>query len=128
MAEAIPDPLRRFLLTGALTVPHVEAILQLRADRRLPLDAGSLAARLYLRIGSAAELLSDLFAMGVAERVAADPPSYRYHPVSPDLAELLDQLDVAYATQLVAVTRLIHSIEGRKAHDFSNAFRWRKDS
>src|ERR1700746_3919848 len=110
MAAPLPDTLRRLLLTGALTIPHVEAILQLRAGRGLPLDAVSLATRLYLRIGSASDLLADLFAMGVTERVAVDPPSYRYRPVSPDLAELLDQLDVAYTTQLVAVTRLIHSI------------------
>jgi hypothetical protein len=30
--QAIQDELRRFLLTSALTVPHVEAILLLRGD------------------------------------------------------------------------------------------------
>lgn len=128
MSQAIPDSLRRFLLTGALTVPHVEAILQLRHGSEQPLDAGNLAARLYLRAANAAEVLADLSAMGVTERVGDDPPSYRYHPASTELSELLDQLDVAYTTQLVAVTRLIHSMEQRKALDFSNAFRWRRDT
>ena len=124
---AIPDELRRFLLSGALSVPHVEAILQLRHDAVHAWDPQSLAARLYVRGGRAAELLADLCDIGVARLLAADPPSYLYEPATPELAALLDQLEYAYGAQLVAVTRLIHSAEERKALNFADAFRLGKD-
>jgi hypothetical protein len=34
----------------------------------------------------------------------------------------------AYATNLVAVTDVIHSRLDRRAQQFADAFRWRKDS
>jgi hypothetical protein len=125
---AIPDELRRFLLTGALSVPHVEAILQLRGDPAQAWDAQSLAPRLYVRAARAAEVLADLHEIGAARLVDGQHPAYLYQPVSSELAALLDQLEQAYSTQLVAVTRLIHSAEERKAQNFADAFRFRKDS
>lgn len=125
---AIPDELRRFLLTGALSIPHVEAILQLRGDRAHAWDAQSLAPRLYVRAARAAEVLADLCDIGIARLIDSERRAYRYEPVSSELTALLDQLEQAYATQLVAVTRLIHSAEERKAQNFADAFRFRKDS
>ncbi|HEY2395768.1 MAG TPA: hypothetical protein VGH81_07315 [Rudaea sp.] len=122
---AIPDDLRRFLLTGALTVPHVEAILQLRGGAAELWEAQHLAARLYVGVNVAARLLSDLCAMGVAKVV--EPKSYLYSPATPELAALLDDLEKAYARNLVAVTHLIHTAEERKAHNFAAAFRFRKE-
>jgi hypothetical protein len=124
---AISDELRRFLLTGALSVPHVEAILQLRSRERQVWDAPSLAARLYVRAGRAAELLADLCAIGVTRLADAPRASYRYDPATSELAALLDQLERVYSSQLVTVTRLIHSAEERKARNFADAFRFRKE-
>lgn len=125
---AIPDELRRFLLSGVLSVPHVEAILQVRSDSTHAWDAQSLAPRLYVRAARAAEVLGDLCEMGVARRIDSAAPAYRYEPITSELIALLDQLEQAYSTQLVAVTRLIHSAEERKAQNFADAFRFRKDS
>lgn len=125
---AIPDELRRFLLTGALSVPHVEAILQLRGDAAQEWDAQILAPRLYLRAGRAAEVLADLCAIGIVKLIDPDRPAYCYEPLTAELAALLDQLEQAYSTQLVATTRLIHSAEERKAQNFADAFRFRKES
>jgi hypothetical protein len=108
-------------------VPHVEAVLQLRSDTRQAWDARSLAARLYLSAERAAELLADLCAIGIARLVDTQRASYRYDPATVELGALLDQLEQAYSTQLVAVARLIHSAEQRKAQHFADAFRFRKD-
>lgn len=124
---AIPDELRRFLLSGALSVPHVEAILQLRRGAGQPWNPQTLAARLYVRASRAAELLADLCEIGVARLLESDTPCYLYAPSTPELARLLDELEYAYGAQLVAVTRLIHSAEERKALSFAAAFRLRKD-
>lgn len=124
---AIPDELRRFLLSGTLSVPHVEAILQLRRAAGQAWNPQTLAARLYVRASRATELLSDLCEIGVARLLEADTPCYLYEPATPELARLLDQLEYAYGAQLVAVTHLIHSAEERKALNFAAAFRLRKD-
>jgi len=122
----IPDELRRFLLTGALSVPHVEAILQLRGSTQA-WDAQELAVRLYVRAGTAASVLADLCAIGIARLSEEQPVGYRYLPRTPELATLVDQLEYAYAHNLVEVTRLIHSVEDDKALDFADAFRFRKE-
>jgi len=123
----IPDNLRRYLLTAALSVPHVEAILQLRANAPQPFESATLSARLYIRASVADALLSDLCALGAARIVADNPLSYAYAPATPELALILDELEDAYTHNLIAVTRLIHSLEEHKAHDFADAFRFRKE-
>ncbi|HZP64915.1 MAG TPA: hypothetical protein VFB32_01280 [Rudaea sp.] len=105
----------------------MEAILQLRAGGAESWDAPRLATRLYVRAGSAATLLADLCAMGIARPLDEPPLSYRYAPETAELAALLDALELAYSRHLVDVTRLIHSVEDRSAHDFAAAFRFRKE-
>jgi hypothetical protein len=41
---------------------------------------------------------------------------------------MLDRLAGIYARNLVDVTNLIHSKTSRKAQQFADAFKWRKDS
>jgi len=122
----IPDELRRFLLTGSLSVPHVEAILQLRGSTQA-LDAQGLAMRLYVRAGTAASVLADLCEIGIAHLSNSQASTYNYLPRTPELAALVDKLEYAYARHLVEVTRLIHSAEDNKALEFADAFRFRKE-
>lgn len=128
MAPAIPDELRRFLMTGTLSVPHVEAILQLRQTAPAAWDAERLATRIYVPVARVRDLLADLHAIGVVSAEAGNEDTYQYHPVTSELAMLLDQLARAYSEQLVLVTQLIHSADERKAQGFAAAFRFRKDS
>jgi hypothetical protein len=44
------------------------------------------------------------------------------------LRERIDRLADLYSTHLVEVTHLIHSSLDRKAQQFADAFKWRKDS
>lgn len=128
MAPAIPDELRRFLLTGTLSVPHVEAILQLRQTAPAAWDAERLATRIYVPAARVRDLLADLRAIGVVSLLAENEDTYQYHPATSELAVLLDQLAKAYSEQLVLVTQLIHSADERKAQGFADAFRFRKDT
>lgn len=123
----IPDELGRFILTSIPSVPYLEAVLLLRGDPSLAWSSSQLATRLYLPEVQAAELLQGLQSAGIAA-LCGDPdgPAYRYQP-SPELARLLDQVAQSYATSLRAVTDLIHS-RVRRAHQFADAFRLRKDS
>jgi hypothetical protein len=124
----LPDHVRRFLLTSIPSVPYLEAVLLLRAERRTAWTVPTLARRLYLREDAAAELLAALAGMGVAQPVEGGEPAFRYQPATPELATMLDEVAKAYAVNLVKVTDVIHSRVDRRAQQFADAFRWRKDS
>jgi hypothetical protein len=124
----IADDIKRFILTSISSVPYLEAMLLLRNETATPWDSARLARRLYLSEKAAAALLTELYDAGV---VAADehvPESYRYSPVSSTLRDMIDKVAEAYAAHLVDVTHLIHSKTGKKAQQFADAFKWRKDS
>ena len=123
--DAIPDPVRRFLLTSIPSVPHLETLMLLWREPERAFKADDIASRLYVSASVAAALADDL---SHAELLAVeeDGASYRarQHPV--ELRELLDQVDRTYARQVKAVSQLLHSNLNRKAHSFAEAFFWRK--
>lgn len=125
---AIPDDVGRFILTSIPSVPYLEAILLLRREQDRAWSAAELAQRLYLPEAQAGVLLASLEGAAIASLA---PPGagrrYQYGP-SAELAARLDLVALHYSTNLGGVTNLIHSAIGRRAHDFANAFRWRKDS
>lgn len=124
-ASAIPDDLRRFVLTSVPSVPYLEATLLLRGERGTGWTAPLLARRLYLPEGKAEELLGRLHAAGIVAEAAGER-TYTYSP-EPALAGMLDRLAQVYGADLVAVTDLIHSGVDRRAFQFADAFRLRKD-
>ena len=122
--ELSPD-VRRFILTSVPSVPFLEAVLLLRAAPGEAWDAAQLARRLYLPDRAAAELLQQLRDSGIAVRAGAGEAT-RYAPDAA-LAALLDDVAQAYATDLVGVSGLIHSRIDRRAQQFADAFRFRKN-
>jgi hypothetical protein len=125
---SIPEDLRRFVLTSIPSVPFLEALLLMRADPEQCWSRDALARRLYVRDKVAEGLLVELCRAGMAAPSAADPDAYCYHPREAGLRERIDALAELYSTHLVEVTHLIHSSLDRKAQQFANAFKWRKDS
>jgi len=126
--EPIPEELHRFILTSVRSVPVVEAVLLFRAAKGGPLDVRRLAQRLYLPEKQAVEIVAELHEAGVLAREADLPDCYRYAPASPELGAMLEMLAHFYASNLVDVTRLIHSSTARRAMQFADAFKLRKDS
>jgi hypothetical protein len=129
----IPDEVRRFILTSVPSVPYLEAIILLRAEPKDPWDAQRLSRRLYLPEPRTAELLQALAAAGIAEPAQQEASqreseSFRFKPATPELDAMLDQLTRVYAGDLMGVTDLIHSRVDKRAQQFADAFRWRKDS
>jgi hypothetical protein len=126
--KALPDEVRRFILTSVPSVPYLEAILLLRSEAQAQWDAARVSSRLYIAEARAAELLEQLAAAGVAQRMEAPGACYRYQPGTAELAARLDMLAAVYANNLVVVTDLIHSRIDKRAQQFADAFRLRKDS
>jgi Mn-dependent DtxR family transcriptional regulator len=124
-AADIPDDLRRFILTSVPSVPYLEAILLLQREHGAAWTASLLARRLYLPEPRAADLLASLQSGGIVA-ASATGGACTYEP-RPELASMLERLAQLYATNLVAVTDLIHSSVDRRAYQFADAFRLRKD-
>jgi hypothetical protein len=120
----LPADVRRFILTSIPSVPYLEAVLLLRAESGKDWDAAQLARRLYVPERTGAELLELLRSSGIGEPSAGD--GLRYAP-NAELADLIERLAQVYAANLVGVTDLIHSRIDRRAQQFADAFRFRKD-
>jgi len=124
-----PEESRRFVLTSIPSVPFLEALLLLRANPSQQWHADILAQRLYVRERTAQTLLDDLCRAGmIAPCAAPDAHCFQYQPSSDVLRERIDGLADWYARNLVEVTLLIHSSLDRKAQQFADAFKLRKDT
>jgi len=128
--QPIPEDIRRFILTSIPSVPHLEALLLLRANVQQGWRAETVAGRLYIRDRLAQQLLDDLCKAGMAAPCLTEQESatYRYRPSSEALGSTIDQVAELYSKRLVDITHLIHSKLDRKAQQFADAFKWRKDS
>lgn len=125
----LPADIRRFILTSVPSVPYLEAILLLRTEPDAAWEVRQVAGRLYVGEKQAAELLAALAEAGIAHcNPQEDAALFRYAPSTAELRELLDALAQAYSANLVGVTDLIHSRIDKRAQQFADAFRWRKDS
>jgi hypothetical protein len=122
--EAIPDEVRRFILTSIPSVPFMEAMLLFKALPGGPVTTRSVAERLYVGEKQAALLAEQLRAARMVE--PAGEGAHRYAP-DPALAAVLDRLAHAYVHNLIGVTRIIHSRTERMAQQFADAFKFRKD-
>ena len=65
---------------------------------------------------------------GIAQPHPETTGAFTYSPATAELAEMLEAVAKAYGANLVKVTDLIHSRVDRRAQQFADAFRWRKDS
>ena len=120
----IPDEVRRFLLGAIPSVPHLEALLLVRAESAEPWSAARLARRLYIDEPGAARLLRELTGAGLLRQAGH---GHRFEPADEHLATVVAELDAIYARRVVEVAELIHSSSDRKAQRFADAFRLRKD-
>lgn len=126
--EPIPEELRRFILTSVPSVPFVEAMLVFRGAHGMPVDTDFVARRLYMGQKSASEVVAQLREARILSMEGNDGLSHRYQPDTPELAAMLDSLAEYYRTHLVEVTDMIHSRTSRKAQQFADAFKLRKDT
>ena len=120
--EPIPADLRDFILRHIDSVAHLEALLLLRTNPELRWEAPAVAARLYIGVHQAAEVLAQLR----EERLlAAEDNLYSYGGQSTEMVAMIDRLADSYAKQLIPITNLIHG-KPRRIRQFADAFKFRK--
>lgn len=114
------------MLTSIPSVPHMEALMLLRATAPSRWTPLYLSQRLYVTPATAAAVLDDLRGSGL---LLADETStgYYYQSAPNAISATIEQLAALYASNLVEITVLIHSKLDRKAQQFADAFDLRKD-
>lgn len=117
----ISTEVERFLLDSIGTVPHLEALLLIYQSPASVWTAAQLAARIYVSEKQATSILEDLARRALIARV--EHSGYQFISRSPAQVQLFDQVVQAYRTELLAVTRLIHSNASSSVRDFARAFR-----
>lgn len=122
----IPPNVRRFVLTSIPTVPHIEALMLVRATAPARWTPSALAQRLYVQPAVASGVLADLYSAGMLQ--SEDSSSTYYFREQPcELCDVIANLAVLYSSNLVEITLLIHSKLDRKAQQFADAFTFRKE-
>lgn len=123
----IPDEVRRFVLTSIPSVPHIEALMLVRATTPARWTPADLAQRLYVAPAVARGVLEDLCRAGMIQDEEATS-AYYFDERSNELGDVIGKLAILYSSNLVEITMLIHSKMERKAQQFSDAFNFRKDN
>lgn len=120
---AIPFEVERFILDYIDSVPHLEALLLLFQAPAVLWSVEQLAARIYVNERQASAVLDDLTRRGVITRIEQSPPRYQFVARPQAQTELLEKVAHAYRTQLVQMTRFIHSNASGSVREFARAFR-----
>ena len=107
--DHIPDEVKRFVLASIPSVPFLEALLQLRNEGACGRDKVWLAKKIYVSEEAAGALLGKLYADGFVKIVENGEETYRYHPMSEGLRQIVNKVARAYSRHLVEISQLIHS-------------------
>jgi DNA-binding MarR family transcriptional regulator len=123
MTGAIEPEVERFLLDSIDTVPQLEALLLIFQSPATVWTIAELAARIYVNERQATGILEDLTRRSLIVRVEPSPAKYQYVAPAEAQTRLLEKVARSYRTQLVQVTRFIHSNASASVRDFARAFR-----
>jgi len=123
MTGAIDPQVEQFLLDSIDTVPHLEALLLIFQSPATVWTVAELAACIYVNDKQASTILEDLTRRSLIARVEQSPAKYQYVARSEAQTQLLGKVAQSYRTQLVQVTRFIHSNASASVRDFARAFR-----
>lgn len=121
----LSQDVERFIRDFIKSVWHLELLLLLRREASRRWSAESLVRELRSSMLIVADALKEL---DRAALVARDEGGNHYYaPMTPQLDELVQRIEVAYATLPTVVTQTIWSAPNLKIQIFADAFRLKKD-
>lgn len=115
----------RFIADEIESVPHLEALLLFWRTRPRSWPLMDMAKALYLEAGTTREILDDIAQRGLIVPSADLPPAWEYAS-DPARDYLIGQVDRAYQTELIRISRMIHSKRPGPMREFARAFRFTK--
>jgi hypothetical protein len=125
--EMMPDDVRRFVLTSVPSVPHLEAIVLFQCEPQRERSCAEVARALYVPEALALELLDYLCKIECLCAPTGHRAGYSYAPRDEDMRALLEKVVIAYRTEMIGMTHLIHDPTQKSAQRFADAFRLKKD-
>lgn len=123
----IPEDVRRFVLTSIPSVPHLEAIILFKREPQRERTPADVARALYVPEAVALDVLDYLCKIQCLRTPTGPRAGYCYAPRDEDMRVLLDQVVIAYRTEMIGMTHLIHDRTQKSAQRFADAFRLKKD-
>jgi|SRR5688572_9732598 hypothetical protein len=127
-ASELPQDVLRFIAEQIDSVPHLEALLLLYQQPAEHWTADLTAARLYVSLETAAQILRDLEQRRlIARRPDAPATEFVFDGAWDDSGQLMARVVMAYTRFLTPVATFIHSKAPRSVLEFARAFELKKD-
>lgn len=113
--------LEEFIKTQIESVDQLRTLLLLRMESRTEWEAMSVAGKLYLQPPLVVSVLNGLVAKGLVV-CSGEPLRYRYHPQTPELAELVEELAALDREHPVTLINMIYD-QAKGIQAFADAFK-----
>jgi len=123
----IPERVLAFVRERIDSVPELEALLLLSGDPAKSWTAAEVASRIHVREDRAAAILAVLQRRRLAAPVDDRSDHYAFQPADQDARQLIDELDRAYRSNLIALATFIHEKAPVSVREFARAFDLKKE-
>ncbi len=125
--EEIPHAVRRLIVEEIESIAQLETLLLLYRSPERTWTPDQVSIELRIDPRWTAEQLTVLERRGFLSQ-SSDPPSYRFHAATPEMASAVALLAESYADRRVAVIALIYSRPRDPIRLLADAFRVRRES
>lgn len=109
------------------SVPHLETLLLLWTTRPRTWSAPDVAGKVYIETPRARDILDSLTRRGLLAGDERQTDCFHYASVSGEQDQLMHAVEQLYKTELIRITRMIHSKAAPALRDFAQAFRLKKE-
>jgi hypothetical protein len=125
--EAIPREIRSFIAEYVRSLMTLELLVLLYANRQREWTAQELARELRSELGWAERELRELGRRGLVNISAADPPTFRFAPLRPELDSATGALAALYPQHRFSIIQILYAAPSEPLQSFADAFKLRKD-
>jgi hypothetical protein len=122
--ETLPENVRRFIEAYIDEVPQLETLLMMSEAQDSAWVANEVAARNYITVPRAREILDALRRRGL---LSSDETHFRYEPAVPEVRAVVTEVAQYYRSNLSRVATFIHSKPSASIKEFARAFEFKKD-
>lgn len=124
--RGIPDEVRRFIAASIDSAEELDLLLLLHRTPERTWDAASASQVVYSVPQSTRDWLVALVRKGLLREEPGSPPTYRFAPASPGLAEAVDELAAIYRVRRAEVVSLVFANGVDPLRSFADAFKLKK--
>lgn len=126
MPDSVPANLRQFLREHVRSIAQLELLLLVRGKPETVWSAEDAAKALYIPGNFAEAILENLTTSGLVAIDEEEGRRYRYWPRTPQLSQLVDDVEKLYRERPVTTVNVMYSAPTENLQNFADAFRIRK--